>query len=454
MGRVAAAAETNGEGGAAKDGGGGGEAAADADAENEGHAMPTVANGETVKCRDCAEGQCATHCFVLLIRDKSGVITVKYRSPAPKPTAPHLVLSSSSSCSSSSCSSSCSSSSSGAPRMKDGVKLGKTKVKKLKRTIPPWASVSANKKIPVAAGFSRPQPKVEEVLLEAVMSGSDHSGMSYMSILKYMMKKYPSLELEKRKYLIKKALKKHLEKGTIKQLKGKGLAGSFAARKQPTPKASAKKSVLPVGMKSETLGDALPLIITRLCEPKEASYIFIKKYLEQHFPHLHNRPDMLKTALVRAVTKGHLERITGKGASGTFQLKRAGDKVLLSGGPLEDAISTAIIAMNEPKTCSTNKLLSYLCHAHQDSSETRIVALLRKTLTKCKMLGWMDQITGSGLSGTYRLAFPYYPRYRPATRNGSGGDRTCSACTDLTTGRILVPSTDTVLEYILYHMVW
>lgn len=36
----------------------------------------------------------------------------------------------------------------------------------------------------------------------------------------------------------------------------------------------------------ESLGDALPLIITRLCEPKEASYNLIKKYLEQHFPSL------------------------------------------------------------------------------------------------------------------------------------------------------------------------
>lgn len=36
----------------------------------------------------------------------------------------------------------------------------------------------------------------------------------------------------------------------------------------------------------ESLGDALPLIITRLCEPKEASYNLIRKYLEQHFPNL------------------------------------------------------------------------------------------------------------------------------------------------------------------------
>ncbi|XP_030230732.1 heterochromatin protein 1-binding protein 3 isoform X2 [Gadus morhua] len=352
-GEVGASSQTNGEEL------GSGDVKAELEAENEGHARPTLANGDSLKCQDCAEGQCATHCFVLL------------------------------------------------KRIKDGGKLGKAKVKKMKKTIPPWASISANKKMAAAvSGFARATPKVDEVLLEAVKSGSERTGMSYMSILKYVTKNYPSLELDKRKFLIKKALKKHLEKGSIKQLKGKGFAGSFAAQKQPANKSSAAAV-----LKSEPLGDALPLIITRLCEPKEASYILIKKYLEQHFPQLHidNRPDLLKSALVRAVDKGHLERITGKGASGTFQLKRTGDKVLLAGGALEDAISAAIIAMNEPKTCSTTTLRKYLCHANEDSTETRIVALLRKTLTKCKMLGWMDQITGTGLNGTYRLAFPYYP---------------------------------------------
>lgn len=32
------------------------------------------------------------------------------------------------------------------------------------------------------------------------------------------------------------------------------------------------------------------------------------------------RPEILKSALVRAVDKGQLEQITGKGASGTFQV--------------------------------------------------------------------------------------------------------------------------------------
>lgn len=39
------------------------------------------------------------------------------------------------------------------------------------------------------------------------------------------------------------------------------------------------------------------------------------------------------------------------------------------------------------------------------------VAHLRRTLTKCKVLGWMEQITGHGFNGTYQLSFPFYPRY-------------------------------------------
>ena len=48
---------------------------------------------------------------------------------------------------------------------------------------------------------------------------------------------------------------------------------------------SCQKLTVTPGMKAESLGDALPLIITRLCEPKEASYILTKTYVEQHFPH-------------------------------------------------------------------------------------------------------------------------------------------------------------------------
>lgn len=135
--------------------------------------------------------------------------------------------------------------------MKDGYKYEKTKVKKVKRTIPAWASISGSKKVPVT-NFSGTQHKVDDILIEAIMvrnarspphpdrtfdsrrlagenasdfsvplslqSCDDRGGVSYQSLLKYIGKKYPEMEIEKKKFLIKKAMKKHLEKGTIKQV--------------------------------------------------------------------------------------------------------------------------------------------------------------------------------------------------------------------------------------------
>ncbi|XP_060925098.1 heterochromatin protein 1-binding protein 3 isoform X2 [Limanda limanda] len=287
--------------------------------------------------------------------------------------------------------------------LKDGYKYEKAKVKKVKRKIPAWASVASSKKLPVT-NFAGTQNKVDNILIEAIASCNDKTGVSYQSVMKFIGKKYPDMELDRKKFLIKKAMKKHLEKGTIKQLKGNGLSGTFAMGKQT---ASSKKSV----QKLESLGDALPLIITRLCEPKEASYILIRKYLERHFPNfnIEKRPDVLKTALLKAVEKGQLEQITGKGASGTFQLKRTGNQVLLKGSTLEDAITAAITAMNEPKTCSTFTLRKFLVDTYKDKKEHVLVSTLRRTLTKCKVLGWMEQITGQGLMGTYQLSFPFYP---------------------------------------------
>lgn len=272
------------------------------------------------------------------------------------------------------------------------------KGKKVKKKIPAWATISANK----LASTSLSQPKVEEIIIEAIESCKERSGASTITIVKYVMKKYPSVEMDKKtKNLYKRALKRMVEKGTVKQLKGKGFSGSFAIGKKPAGSAGTK----------ETLGESLPLIITRLCEPKEASYILIKKYLEQHFPQLNvdSRPEVLKNCLQKSVEKGYLEQITGKGASGTFQLKKAGNKVLLGGGLLEDAIVAAITAMNEPKTCSITILRKFLMERKKEQNNYFVVSNLKRTLQKCKMMGWMEQISGHGLSGSYQLSYPYYP---------------------------------------------
>ncbi|XP_062842299.1 heterochromatin protein 1-binding protein 3 [Trichomycterus rosablanca] len=294
---------------------------------------------------------------------------------------------------------------------KEDKEVSDEKTKKMKRKIPAWATMSASKLASAPKAISLSQPKVEEILVDAIQSCKDRAGASIFTIMKFVMKKYSSMEMDKRtKSLYKRALKRLVEKGTVKQLKGKGFSGSFTIGKLPAESNSKKKPSSISGNKG-TLGEALPLIITRLCEPKEASYILIKKYLEQHFPQLNveSRPDVLKNCLQRSVEKGYLEQITGKGASGTFQLKKSGNKVLLTGGILEDAIVAAITAMNEPKTVSISTLRKFLVENHKDKNAYFIVANLKRTLQRCKMMGWMEQITGHGLSGSYQLSYPYYP---------------------------------------------
>lgn len=205
--------------------------------------FPSVANGQSDKCKDCAAGQCATHCYVLLLRwgcdkHKGGNNHSEISLRKKRATSLNLCL---------------------APfgdRLKDGYKYEKAKVKKVKRTIPAWASVTASKKVPVT-NFAGTQNKVDNILIEAItvcanswesnsqqsvtalvfcfscylknillissplslQSCNDRFGVSYQSVMKYIVKKYPGMELDKKKFLIKKAMKKHLEKGTIKQVK-------------------------------------------------------------------------------------------------------------------------------------------------------------------------------------------------------------------------------------------
>ncbi|MEE6482366.1 hypothetical protein FKM82_013230 [Ascaphus truei] len=304
---------------------------------------------------------------------------------------------------------------------KDEKEQSKAKEKKVKKTIPSWATLSASQlaraqKQPHATSSSR--PKMDAIITEAIKACFQKTGASVVAIRKYIINKYPSLDLERRGYLLKQALKRELQRGIIRQVKGKGASGSFvvvsnSGKAAPKSRSDKKKSnsAAAADQPNVKLEDILPLAFTRLCEPKEASYGLIKKYVSQYFPKLKVdiRPQMLKNALQRAVEKGQLEQITGKGASGTFQLKRSGDKPLLVGGAFEDSILAAITAMNEPKTCSTTAIKKYVLENHPGVNSSLQVHLLKRTLQKCEKNGWMEQISGKGFSGTYQLCFPYYP---------------------------------------------
>ncbi|KAM9032822.1 LOW QUALITY PROTEIN: heterochromatin protein 1-binding protein 3 [Sarcophilus harrisii] len=302
---------------------------------------------------------------------------------------------------------------------KDEKDQTKEKEKKVKKTIPSWATLSASQlaraqKQTHMAASSR--PKMDAILTEAIKACFQKTGASVVAIRKYIIHKYPSLELERRGYLLKQALKRELQRGVIRQVKGKGASGSFVvvpnAGKTVQKSKDRKKSSSTLAPEQQVkLEDVLPLAFTRLCEPKEASYSLIRKYVSQYYPKLKVdiRPQLLKNALQRAVEKGQLEQITGKGASGTFQLKRSGEKPLLGGSLMEDAILSAIAAMNEPKTCSTTALKKYVLENHPGTNSNFQVHLLKRTLQKCEKNGWMEQISGKGFSGTFQLCFPYYP---------------------------------------------
>ncbi|XP_078281681.1 heterochromatin protein 1-binding protein 3 isoform X2 [Rhinoraja longicauda] len=295
-----------------------------------------------------------------------------------------------------------------------------TKDKKIKKTIPSWATLSASQLARVQKNSqmtTTARPKMDAIVMEAIKACFQKSGASAVAIRKYIINKYPSLELERRGYILKQALKRELERGAIKQVKGKGASGSFVvvsnAGKQSHKSKQDKKKTTSSGPTEQPvkLEDALPLAFTKLCEPKEASYGLIKKYLLQYYPKLNaeSRPYLLKQALQRAVDKGQVEQITGKGASGTFQLKKAGDKPLLSGGPFEDAILSAITAMNEPKTCSTTALKKYVSEKVPATNLNFQMHMLKRTLQKCEKNGWIEQISGKGFSGSFQLCFPFYP---------------------------------------------
>ncbi|XP_053941724.1 heterochromatin protein 1-binding protein 3 isoform X4 [Cuculus canorus] len=215
---------------------------------------------------------------------------------------------------------------------KDEKDQSKEKEKKVKKTIPAWATLSASQlaraqKQTQMAATSR--PKMDAILTEAIRACFQKTGASVVAIRKYIIHKYPSLELERRGYLLKQALKRELERGIIRQVKGKGASGSFvvvsnAGKTVPKARDRKKSTSTSAPEQQVKLEDVLPLAFTRLCEPKEASYSLIKKYVSQYYPKLKVdiRPQLLKNALQRAVEKGQLEQITGKGASGTFQERR------------------------------------------------------------------------------------------------------------------------------------
>merc|ERR1712062_755479 len=100
---------------------------------------------------------------------------------------------------------------------------------------------------------------------------------------------------------------KAVERGLIKQVKGKGFSGSF---KLDTPKNVAKVK--------EKLESVFPSVFTWATNPKESSVTLIKKYIIKNYPDLDVESNAFRKAIDQGEAKGQPKRLTGKGFSGTF----------------------------------------------------------------------------------------------------------------------------------------
>jgi len=287
------------------------------------------------------------------------------------------------------------------------------KKKKKKKVVPTWATLSEEARSKLAKAGSIQKPKMTDAIVEAIKVCADSKGAASASSIRAMiMTDHPDLP----KMVLKKAMIKAVDQGLVTQVKGKGFSGSFKLGKgKPAVKKAAeggKKGAKKAGGSSkQPLEELFPAVFTWACNPKEASVGFIKKYLVANYPDLDLGVEMkhYRKALELAEKNGQLERLTGKGFNGTFQLVDGANK---TGAKFEDAFENACIAMNEPKDVSVSKLRDYLSVYHAEYNTDNKPKVLKTALDRAVDKGWITQISGKGFSGTYRLCHPYYPSPR------------------------------------------
>jgi len=284
--------------------------------------------------------------------------------------------------------------------------------KKKKKVIPQWATISVEARAKMSKSFAK--PKIQDAIIAAINLCGDSKGVASAAAIKAMvMSENPDCP----KVALRKGMAKSLERGLVKQVKGKGLSGSFklgTGKPSKTEKAvsntgkKGKKTVKDGGPKNDPMETVFPLVFTWACNPKEASVGLIRKYLVSNYPDLDlgEESKKYKKALEQAEKCGQLERLTGKGYSGTFRLVDGANKLNNEFG---DAFENAVIAMNEPKDLSVSKLRDYLGVYHPEYNTDNRPDSLKKALDRAVEKGWLSQITGKGFAGTYRLMHPFYP---------------------------------------------
>ena len=95
--------------------------------------------------------------------------------------------------------------------------------KPVKRVVPTWASLSDSARTKMPKSMLQ-KPKIQDLVLSAFEACADSKGsVTAGSIRKYVMEENPDFN----SIQIKKAVLKAVDRGLIKQVKGKGFTGSF-----------------------------------------------------------------------------------------------------------------------------------------------------------------------------------------------------------------------------------
>ena len=288
---------------------------------------------------------------------------------------------------------------------------GEKKPKKpVKKVIPFWANLSDSQRALISPKkFEQPGSSAIGIIIAGIKECADSKGLaSYISLKKYIKNTQPAWP----KVTFKQTLRRAVQKERIKQVRNSYRILNEHAPSSPKKSATVDKKMSKSRSKKVTvvkdgpLEDLFPHIFTWVCEPKEASYGLIKKYIAKHFSHLPTDGLAFKKAMQNMVDKGQLDQITGKGASGTLQLMDGAPK---TGGKYEDAVEDAIIACNEPKDASFPALRHYLSEYHTEYNIKDKPKLLMKALERAEAKGWVIRVTGKGMSGSFRLSHPYQP---------------------------------------------
>lgn len=157
-----------------------------------------------------------------------------------------------------------------------------------------------------AAKMDGPVEPLENHFGYIFMWATNPKEASVSIIKKYVSKHFPMLDAESG---LRKALEHGEADGKYKRITGKGMSGTLQLMD------GADKS-------GQLMDDAIEDAFIAMNEPKEVSVTTLRDYLDEYHPEYRTnvRPMVLKKALDRAEARGWIDRITGKGFSGTFRL--------------------------------------------------------------------------------------------------------------------------------------